>query len=282
MTARFATIPFYKMQGSGNDFIFIDNRELGFPKQSMPLLAAKACKRAFGVGADGMVFLENPGPGVEADYVWHFYNSDGSRAEMCGNASRCAASLAFDLGLAPKKHVIGTDAGPVRAEVFPETGEVEVELTTPKDLALNLEIPADDASLTLHFVNTGVPHAVIVEADNSKSDVARVGRLVRFHEKFAPAGTNVNFITVKDRRNILLRTYERGVEAETFACGTGAAAAAVVARELGLAEDQVALTTSGGEHLGISIKNSKVFLRGKALLVYTGNLNAGSLELEIH
>jgi len=282
MTARFATIPFYKLQGSGNDFIFIDNRELGFPKQSMPLLAAKACKRAFGVGADGMVFLENPGPGVEADYVWHFYNSDGSRAEMCGNASRCAAILAFNLGLAPKKHVIGTDAGPVRAEVFPETGEVEVELTTPKDLALNLEILADDANLTLHFVNTGVPHAVIVEPDNSKSDVALMGRLVRFHEKFAPAGTNVNFITVKDRRNILLRTYERGVEAETFACGTGAAAAAVVARELGLAEDQVALTTSGGEHLGISIKNNKVFLRGKALLVYTGNLNTGSLELEIH
>lgn len=274
-----ATVPFVKMHGSGNDFVLIDNRPLGLAQSQMSLWAQRICRRAFGVGADGLIFLQNTPPGGEADYIWHFYNADGSRAEMCGNGSRCAARRAVEIGLAERDHVLGTDAGPIHALVRAQGDTVKVQLTPPKDLALDAKIEVEGREFTVHFVNTGVPHAVIVTDDVSAVDVDALGRAVRNHPHFAPAGTNVNFLQVRSSCRFLLRTYERGVEGETFACGTGAAAAAVVARALGLADESVELTTSGGEVLQIHLEGGTVHLEGPAVKTFEGVMFIESMGL---
>ena len=265
-----AIIPFHKMHGSGNDFILMDNREIGLAPDVMPLWAKALCRRAFSVGADGFIVLE-PGDG-DIHVRWHFFNADGSRAEMCGNGSRCAAALAYRLGLAPASLILGTDAGPIQAQVFPATNEVDVQLTPLRDLRLGLELALEDERLTVHCANTGVPHAVVLVPDVAAVDVQRFGRAVRVHPAFAPAGTNANFAQIVDRGHILLRTYERGVEAETYACGTGAAATAAVGHALGLTDAKVRITTSGGEQLGVTVAGSTLRLRGQAVYVFRGEL----------
>lgn len=262
---------FYKMHGSGNDFVLFDLRQVKVAEQEMEAWAKKLCARGFGIGADGLIFLE-PEEDTGASYKWHFFNADGSRAEMCGNGSRCAAWLAVKLGLAPKEHTFLTDAGLIKAQVIGED-EVKVQLTPPKDLQLNILLDLENKEWKVHFVNTGVPHCVVFREDVQTTEVANLGRTIRFHSHFQPAGTNVNFAQVVDRKKILLRTYERGVEVETYACGTGAAATAYVAFNLGLVDSTVELITSGQEKLIISIERENLFLQGKAVLVYKGYLN---------
>lgn len=270
----------FKMHGSGNDFVLIDNRFLHLSGQRMPAWAGIICHRSFGVGADGLIFLDAPPPGKGVDYVWHFFNADGSRAEMCGNGSRCAARLAWVLGMAPREHVLGTDAGPINAHVLPEDDLVKVQLTPYTDMRLHLDLELRHPVLEAHFVNTGVPHLVLLVPDISAIDVQGIGRAYRRHPGFAPAGTNVNFVQILDRNNLLLRTYERGVEGETLACGTGAAASALISLLLGLTGDNVLLKTSGRETLGIAVENERVFLTGKAVLVFTARLDAHALGLD--
>lgn len=275
------SVPFFKMQGCGNDFVCVDNRELGFDPAGMPDIAVAVCRKAFGVGADGMIFLDHAPAGSDLAYIWHFFNADGSRAEMCGNGSRCAARLAWMLGLAPASHVFGTDAGPIEAVVDPDSNQVTVRLTDPKDLRLDLTVKIEHQELPLHFVNTGVPHAVAVVENLEAVEVWKLGRAVRFHEFFKPAGTNVNFVAVEGPGRLSLRTYERGVEDETYACGTGAVASAVVARELGLTGEETVITTTGGEELGVILKDGKTYLRGAAELVFTGAFFPQSLGLDL-
>jgi len=273
----------YKMQGSGNDFVLVDNRIQHIQIADMPAWARAVCRRAFGVGADGMIFLDNADPSAghhpDADYIWHFYNADGSRAEMCGNGSRCAARLAWELGLAGPRHVLGTDAGPIKAEVFPETNTAKVELTPFHDLRLDFELELDGKTWPVHFVNTGVPHLVIFVQDLDAVHVQELGRRFRFHAHFAPAGCNVNFVRIVDPEHLLLRTYERGVEGETLACGTGAAASALVAHRLGHAAATTEIRTSGQERLGISIEQDVLFLTGPAVLVFAAEASLASLGL---
>lgn len=276
-----ARVPFYKLQGCGNDFVAIDNRVLRLPRELMAQWAVKICPRAFGVGADGLFFLEAASPGSGADVVWHFFNADGSRAEMCGNASRCAGRLIHALGLGGERHVLRTDAGPVAVAVDVAAGLVKVQLTEPRGLALGARLPVLGEELLVHFVNTGVPHAVVPVADVAAVDVAAVGRALRFHEHFAPAGTNVNFVQVLDRGHARMRTYERGVEAETYACGTGACAVHVVLDALGLVEAELASTSTGGEVLTTSLEGGRVFLKGAAELTFTGELNVPALGLPL-
>lgn len=276
-----ARAPFYKLQGCGNDFVALDNRVLRLPESLMADWARRICPRAFGVGADGLFFLDLPKDGLDADYRWHFFNADGSRAEMCGNASRCAGRLAFALGLAGVRQRLATDAGVIAIEVLPESGQVKVQLTTPKDIALGAALRVLDRETEVHFVNTGVPHAVIFVSDVREADVAGVGRAVRYHEHFAPAGTNVNFVQVLDSRSTLVRTYERGVEGETLACGTGVSAVLVVASALGKTGERVENTTSGGEVLVTSLEGGHVFLQGAAELTFTGELNIPALGLPL-
>ncbi|UTF50961.1 diaminopimelate epimerase [Desulfomicrobium sp. ZS1] len=269
---------FYKMQGSGNDFIVIDNRAKTISPEDMPRWAKTLCPHAFSIGADGIIFLEIDDSG-QAATRWHFFNADGSRAEMCGNGSRCATLLAYTLGMAPAKHLMLTDAGTVHAQVFPEAGEVNVQLTPARDMALNVALDLDGRTWTAHFANTGVPHTVVVTPDVKSIDVKGLGAKVRYHDHFAPAGTNANFIQVVSRSELLLRTYERGVESETYACGTGAAASVAVAHALGLCDPKAKVTTSGGEVLEISVHGSDIFLRGKAQLVYKGEFCPAALGL---
>lgn len=272
------TQPFYKMQGSGNDFIVIDNRARSISPDVMPLWAKALCPHAFSIGADGIIFLEADDSGRAATR-WHFFNADGSRAEMCGNGSRCATLLAHRLGMAPAEHLMLTDAGPVGARVFAEAGEVEVQLTPARDLTLNFPLQLGNEPWTAHFANTGVPHTVIVTDDVKALDVRGLGAKVRYHERFAPAGTNANFIQVVGPGELLLRTYERGVENETYACGTGAAASVAVAHALGLCGSRARVTTSGGEVLEITVNGSDIFLRGKATVVYQGEFSPAAMGL---
>ncbi len=275
-------VKFYKLQGCGNDFVAIDNRELNIPAQSMAQWALKVCVRAFGIGADGIFFIENAPKGSGLDYAWQFYNCDGSRAEMCGNASRCVGKLAHKLGIAPKKHSFGTDVGPIKVEVFTageDMGQVKVQLTKPQSLELNLELDFQGAPYAVHFVDTGVPHVVVFVEDVSQVNVQAVGSYLRHHEKFRPEGTNVNFVQVMDRETMLCRTYERGVEGETLACGTGVCAAQFIANRLGLTGDMSRITTTGEETLAVILEGDDIFLQGNATLVFEGEFYLGSVDL---
>ncbi|WP_027185050.1 diaminopimelate epimerase [Desulfovibrio inopinatus] len=272
-------IPFYKLQGCGNDFVIIDNRELAVAPDIMPTWAKRICRKAFGVGADGLIFLDHAPQGSGVDYMWHFFNSDGSRAEMCGNGSRCATRLAYLLGIAPAEHSFLSDAGPIKAVVYPGTNQVKVQLTPPQKQQLNIDIVVDGKPMTVHFVDTGVPHTVVVENNLQELDIKPSGSAIRFHERFAPAGTNVNFIRVEDSTHVSLRTYERGVEDETYACGTGACASVIVAHALGLTDNAAIVTTSGGEKLEVSLWDGNVFLKGSAELVFSGHLYLQSLGM---
>ena len=283
MTIFTESVPFYKMQGCGNDFVIIDNRELGVPESAMADWAKAVCARAFGVYADGLFFLENTDD-PNLDYRWHFYNSDGSRAEMCGNASRCAGKLAHALGLAPAEHTFGTDAGPIKAKVLldgPDQGRVKVQLTPPRNTQTDIILTVDGQPVTAHFTDTGVPHTVVFLNDVTALDIMNLGPKIRYHEHFAPAGTNVNFAQIVDRNTMLLRTYERGVEAETYACGTGAAATQLLANTLGLTDEFANLTTSGNEVLTIFLEEGNVFLQGAAELTFKGDLYLKPLGLSL-
>lgn len=265
-------VKFWKMQGCGNDFVVVDNRELKLPQEKMSEWAVAVCRRCFGVYADGLFFWDEAPEGSGLDYVWHFYNSDGSRAEMCGNASRCSGRLAYGLGLADIKHVLGTDAGPIHIEVLPENDEVKVQLTPPRGLDLNFELKVGETRYNAHFADTGVPHVVIFVDDIEAVDIKPLGRAVRLHDHFAPAGTNVNFAQVVDKETVLVRTYERGVEDETYACGTGVAAVQYVASKLGKTDPVAALTTTGKETLTVHVEGDTLFLQGGAECTFAGEL----------
>lgn len=266
-------IRFYKMSGTGNDFILIDNMD-GSLKTDINRLAATLCRRRFSVGADGLIVLE---PSDKADFRWRFHNSDGGEAEMCGNGARCAARLAHRLGIAGQKLSFETMAGIIEAEVFEGTGEVKVRLTNPLDLRRNLHIDVAGGEGVVTHINTGVPHTVELVADVEAVDVDKRGADIRYHQLFKPAGTNADFVQVVDKRNILVRTYERGVEGETLACGTGMVASALIASLGGEVSSPITGKTRGGDTLtvyfdrdGESFKN--VYLQGEATFVYQGEI----------
>ncbi len=221
-------IPFTKMSGTGNDFILIDHRQRFLEGVDCSRLAKAICRRNFSVGADGLILIE---PSSVADFSWQFLNADGSVAEMCGNGARCAARFAYNRGIAGKTMRFETLAGII--EAFVEGPAVRIGLTPPRDLRLDLSLDIDSADRILHFVNTGVPHVVHFVEDNSRTPVVKWGRYIRLHKMFQPAGTNANFVEVTGKNALSVRTYERGVEDETMACGTGATAAAVIAALLG-------------------------------------------------
>jgi len=257
------------MHGSGNDFVLIDNRDGNIPQKFFKELAQKLCRRHFGIGADGLILIDNS---TIADFKWHFFNADGSSAEMCGNGGRCAARFAYILGIAGKRLTFETLAGIIEAEIKDDS-RVKLQLTEPKELFLDIELELNDEKFLVHHINTGVPH-VVVFCDNLKDiDVKRLGSIIRFHDKFSPNGANVNFVQKIGGDFLKVRTYERGVENETYACGTGSVASAIIANLKGLVGNKVNIVTSGGEHLIVYIEEKeplKVYLEGTAVLVYSG------------
>ncbi|MGW8161724.1 MAG: diaminopimelate epimerase, partial [Desulfobulbales bacterium] len=234
-------IPFVKMSGTGNDFILIDHRTPRLTREIMPEFTRLICRRRFSIGADGLIFIEHSD---NADFKWLFFNGDGSEAEMCGNGARCAARFAYMNGIAPAHMRFETIAGIIEANV--SDVNVSILMTPPKDFVLNRAVQLNDRIVTLHSVDTGVPHAVIFVDDFARFDICEVGRTIRFHKDFMPAGTNVNFVQRQENEVLKVRTYERGVENETLACGTGATAAALIAAALGQAKSPVDIVTSGG------------------------------------
>ena len=260
-------INFTKMVGAGNDFIVI--RLSGYPVARLKKLAFKMCDRKFGIGADGLLVL---GKSKKADIAMNIFNADGSEAEMCGNGARCVALYASKL-LKTSSLNIETKAGIIVAKI--EGNIVKVRLSEPKNLRLDLPVKLSGRNLSVNFINTGVPHAVIFSAGLDKINVSAIGRLIRFHKVFSPKGTNVDFVEVVGKDSIKVRTYERGVEDETLACGTGSTASALIfALKTGV-KNKVNVQTRSGEFLKVYFKNnfnklSDVWLEGKVNIIYKG------------
>lgn len=255
-------IAFSKMNGSGNDFLLIDNRRGVMGGIDRPSFAAKVCDRSRSIGADGVILIE---PSRRADFRWDFYNADGSRAEMCGNGGRCAARFAASRGISGRDLSFETAAGILHAAVRGRV--VKLQMTRPKGLAIDRRLTLGGKKYTYSFLDTGVPHAVLLVSDVRKADVAGDGRRIRRHRAFAPRGTNVDFVQ-ESGGGLLVRTYERGVEGETLACGTGAVASGIIAAIHGLVRPPVRVRTTGGETLTIHFDPGRedfgeVFLEGE-------------------
>lgn len=275
-------IRFTKMTGAGNDFIVIDNREGRLPEEGRRELFSRWCRRRLDVGADGVLLVERP-EGGEADFRMRYYNADGGEAESCGNGARCISRFAYLIGAAGESMAFETQAGVYRAEMKGD----DVILTLSDPTNLRLEVPVAIPELkggSVDVVNTGVPHAVAFVDEVTTLDLQGLGSRIRHHQVFQPAGTNVNFAKVEGKDLIAVRTYERGVEGETLACGTGSVAVALIANLKGLAESPVSIRTSGGPVLKIHFDRRKgeggsssggfykVRLEGEARVVYEGVL----------
>ena len=267
-----STIPFYKMSGAGNDFIIIDNRKGIVPTENYAGFARRICRRRMSVGADGLFLLEESD---RADFKWQFHNSDGSIAEMCGNGARCVARFAWLTGMTGADLCFETLAGIIKANVRDD--QVKIRMTDPENLVLDASVGLSSGDLTFSAVNTGVPH-VVVEIDNIENvEVFSLGREIRQHPRFMPEGTNVNFIAPLEKGLYAIRTYERGVEDETLACGTGnVAAALILAAKYGLSSP-VPLKTRSSTLLKVHFSHdsdnwSDVYLEGDARVVYVGEM----------
>lgn len=213
-------IPFSKYQGAGNDFILIDDRALFFPTANPPLIQ-KLCDRKFGIGADGVILLQRG-----KDFRMRIFNRDGSEAESCGNGLRCLLRFAEHLGYPRQSYAIETMDRVVQAHFVED--QIGIEMGVPRDLRLHWEIEGE----SLHFVDTGVPHAVVLVEDFQTFSFQNRGAYLRHHPQFGPRGANVNFVKQLDSGALQVRTFERGVEGETLSCGTGATAVAAVAAQL--------------------------------------------------
>lgn len=260
-------IPFTKMHGAGNDFIMIDDRELTFPMEDRAFIAEIASRRT-GIGCDGILLIQ---PSHSADFRMRFMNPDGREVDMCGNGARCIAKLAHELGMVGKTMSIETGAGVLKAALAGDL--ICLDLTDPKDLRLGL-----DANLewSLDFVNTGVEHAVAWVEDLQAVNVPVFGKRIREHALFSPNGTNANFAQIEDDGSISVRTYERGVEAETLACGTGATAVGLLAAERGWVNLPVTVHCAGGFDLVIDSSAERTTLTGGAVKIFKGTVEYGN------
>lgn len=270
-------IAFAKMSGAGNDFILIDNRDGRIGGEAADL-ARRVCLRRVSLGADGLILIEESD---QADFGWRFYNSDGSTAEMCGNGARCAARFAYYKGIAKRSMRFETLAGIIAAEVLEES--VAIDLTPPGSLEQDLILPLSKGTVRLDAIDTGVPHAVIFVDELEGIDVVGIGREIRRHPHFAPAGTNVNFALAPWTGHLKVRTYERGVEDETMACGTGLTAAVLAAAARFGWESPITVETRGGFRLKVGFQMTPdgfegVRLQGEARMVCEGDLGVDAWQ----
>ena len=262
---------FTKMNGAGNDFVLLDNRAGDLQLAADDV--ARICDRHRGVGADGVLVLENATDG--ADFRMRYYNANGGEAEMCGNGARCFARFAQRNASAKSELSFETPAGVIGAKVDGEL--VSLQMSEPKDLRLGIEISANGETVRGHFINTGVPHVVVPATEIDRIDVRKIGSAVRHHEMFSPKGANVNFVEKRGRRRIAIRTYERGVEDETLACGTGVVASALVFATTESVDGPIGVLVRGGSELTVGFKKSgeqltNVTLTGPADFVFEGTI----------
>ncbi len=252
---------FYKYQGTGNDFVIIDNRNNSFPKNNTALVA-KLCDRRFGIGADGLILLEDD---IETDFRMVYYNSDGNQSSMCGNGGRCIVAFAQKIGIITDKATfIATDGK---------------HFATIKNNVVSLQMKdVDDVKIEKDYVflNTGSPHHVVLVEELEKYDVKNQGAKIRYGDLYGKEGSNINFVTQTGQNSFALRTYERGVEDETLSCGTGATAVAIAMHALKKTNsEEVALKVMGGD-LKVSFckrdNYENVFLTGEADYVFEGDI----------
>lgn len=260
------------MHGAGNDFIMLSETKQISPLYFKKEKIAELCNRKRGIGANGLIIVSIPEQKTGYHAKMTYYNSDGSRGEMCGNGLRCAAWYARNkLGL-PKELSIKTDAGLLYTEII-DNSSVKIEIPYVSDF---VKVSVDNREM--YFGNTGVPHVVVFVDDIKKIDVNKEGCFLRYYEKFSPAGTNVNFVSInnkaKDKNSFLIRTYERGVEEETSACGTGISASAICAWLYKNAKSPVGFITIDGDQLKVEIPADKpltrIYLTGPVCEVFTG------------
>ncbi|WP_300567185.1 diaminopimelate epimerase [Flavobacterium sp.] len=257
-------LTFYKYEGTGNDFVMIDNRSLAFPKDNIQLIE-KICNRRFGIGADGLILLEND---ESTDFKMVYYNSDGNESSMCGNGGRCLVAFAKRLNIINDRATFIAVDGLHHATID-SNGIVSLQM---KDVD---EVNQNENHI---FLNTGSPHHVQLVEDLHIFDVRNEGAKIRYSDLYGKAGSNINFVSQTDENKFALRTYERGVEDETLSCGTGATAVAIAMKAIGKTDSSVIqLRVEGGE-LEVSFveKNgffTQVFLKGPATFVFEGNLS---------
>ncbi len=265
---------FYKYQGAGNDFIIMHNRRSRILEQKKSKLAKKLCDRRFGVGGDGLLFVEKS---KLADAKMRIFNPDGSEAEMCGNGIRCLAKHVYERGIVKKRELsIETLAGIKKVRLAESGGVayVRAELGKPLLKALNQKIRINDRELEISILEVGVPHVVIFVDNVNAADVRSTGRAIRYNKLF-PNGTNVNFLQEVGKNVFKVRTYERGVEDETLACGTGIGACGAVAAILGKADagKQIEIRARGGTlFVELEKEEMKIYLSGPAEFVFEGKL----------
>lgn len=268
-------LSFTKMNGAGNDFVLLDNRA-GTLQLSRDQIA-RICDRHRGVGADGLLMVENPANG--SDFRMRYYNSDGGEAEMCGNGARCFTR--FALGLRPDgaaQTSFETEAGVIQARLI--GNQVELQMSEPHSLAAGTELTVNGRPLTVHFINTGVPHAVVFVDNLEMVDIRTDGAAIRYHEHFAPKGTNANFVQVLAPGRIQVRTYERGVEDETLACGTGVVACSLIHSQRDQAASPIAAQVRGGDTLTVGFEATDSGFRQVTLLGPADITFQGSLQLD--
>jgi diaminopimelate epimerase len=262
---------FTKMDGAGNDFILIDNRagEIHLNRTQI----ARLCDRHRGIGADGILLLENPSD--HADFRMRYFNADGGEAEMCGNGARCFARFANQMAGTHGRISFETPAGVISAELAGDL--VTLQMTEPTDLRLNVPLQICAEKKIVHFVNSGVPHVVVPVAQVGDVDVSRDGSAIRHHEMFSPKGANVNFIEKRGANKIAVRTYERGVEGETLACGTGVVASALIFAATENVNGPIDVIARGGDELRVGFEKTdkqfrNVTLTGPAEFVFEGTI----------
>jgi diaminopimelate epimerase len=263
-------INFVKMSGGGNDFILIDNRKELLPEKKSSLVK-QVCQRKISVGADGVVLVEKS---RKADFKMRIFNPDGSEAEMCGNGARCVALFSYKEKITKKNMCFETKAGIIGAQIINDK-KIKIEMSKPFDLKKDLKLKINGKALKGSFINTGVPHTIIFTSRIKTIEVEEIGRKIRRHKMFAPQGTNVDFVSLKDKSSIYLRTYERGVEAETLSCGTGSVASAIIAGLKKGLKSPVKVITQSGEIYTIYFRIEKegikeVYLEGPVAVSYEG------------
>ena len=272
------TIPFTKMTGAGNDFVVIDNRSARITRGSA--LARKLCDRRWGIGADGLLLLERSRRGA---YRMMYYNADGSYGGMCGNGGRCIALYAVKKRIAPRRHSFEALKHIYDVRVVSES-DVSLWMKDPVDLRMNLMLPIQGKRINVSYVNTGSPH-VVIPIRNLRGrglsldtlDVQSLGREIRYHKAFHPLGTNVNFIEMVSGKRLKIRTYERGVEAETLACGTGSVASAIIGSSLFDMSLPITILPKSRSPLVVDFERKgglpvDVTLQGPAKIVYSGEV----------
>ncbi len=262
---------FTKMNGAGNDFVLFDNRTESIALGRNQI--AQLCDRHRGIGADGILLLENPTN--HADFRMRYFNADGGEAEMCGNGARCFARFANKVAGQKGKISFETPAGVIFAELKGDL--VTLRMTEPTDLRLDVDLAMAAENKTVNFINSGVPHVVIAVAKIDDADVRRDGAAIRHHKMFSPNGTNVNFIEKRGPNKIAIRTYERGVEDETLACGTGIVASALIFAASEKSSSPITVLARGGDELQVGFEKVEgnfrnVTLTGPAEFVYEGTI----------